>query len=116
MMVTFPGQAWARPGYMRALPPGAQRCQVCHFTRSGMEGPNAFGKDWKRYGSLEAVRDLDSDGDGYTNGEELRAGTLPGDPRDYPGAARGMSPLWIGAVVFLLLGCAGFWMKQRRKG
>ena len=35
--------------------------------------------------ALNVTADLDSDGDGYTNIEELNAGTYPGDPNDYPG-------------------------------
>jgi hypothetical protein len=33
---------------------------------------------------MEAVKGLDSDGDGYENGEELDAGTLPGFSSSYP--------------------------------
>ncbi len=35
--------------------------------------------------ALTLTADLDSDGDGYNNIEELNAGTYPGDPNDYPG-------------------------------
>lgn len=35
--------------------------------------------------SINQIKDLDSDGDGYTNNEELNAGTYPGDPNDHPG-------------------------------
>ncbi len=116
VMFLFPAVVWSRPGYLRVLPPEVQRCQVCHFTRSGMEGPNAFGKDWKAYGSLQAILDLDSDGDGFTNGEELQAGTLPGDPRDYPGAPRRGPVWWFGGGLLLAMIGLGFWFQQRRKG
>lgn len=33
---------------------------------------------------LLSIQNLDADGDGYTNGEELRAGYLPGDPNSHP--------------------------------
>ncbi len=35
--------------------------------------------------ALNYTYDLDSDGDGYTNYEELNAGTLPGDASSHPG-------------------------------
>ena len=35
------------------------------------------------FGSIESA---DSDGDGYTNIEEIAAGTFPGDPNDFPNA------------------------------
>ena len=35
--------------------------------------------------SMSDIKNLDSDGDGYTNIEELNAGTYPGDPDDHPG-------------------------------
>ncbi len=35
--------------------------------------------------ALNVTSNLDSDGDGYTNIQELNAGTYPGDPNDYPG-------------------------------
>ncbi len=113
--ILLPAVAQTRPGYLRALPPEAQRCQICHFTRSGMEGPNAFGQDWKRYGSLQAILSRDSDGDGFSNGEELQAGTLPGDPRDYPGASRGIPFWWVGGGILLTVVGLGFWFQQRRK-
>ena len=36
-------------------------------------------------GALKETANLDSDGDGYTNSQELNAGTYPGDPNDHPG-------------------------------
>ena len=34
--------------------------------------------------ALAAVEDLDSDGDGFANGIEIRSGTFPGDNGDLP--------------------------------
>lgn len=63
-------------------------CNLCHEN----QGLNAFGTDFQ--GAHEANPDLrdtlrlvetwDSDGDGFTNGEELQAGTLPGNASSHP--------------------------------
>jgi uncharacterized membrane protein len=67
-------------------------CNVCH---AGPPVRNIFGKAVEKALDKAGVDDvtpailmtldkLDSDGDGYTNGEELRAGYLPGDPNNHP--------------------------------
>ncbi len=66
------------------------------FDRS-IKGLNPFGQDLlealSHYDNITMVNakeailsigNLDSDGDGYSNIEELRMGTLPGDPTDTP--------------------------------
>ncbi len=64
------------------VPGTATECQVCHVSAGGGGALNAFGgtvqanltggvPDWSR------IRVLDSDGDGYSNGQEL------GDPLGY---------------------------------
>ncbi|HEY3320944.1 MAG TPA: thrombospondin type 3 repeat-containing protein [Planctomycetota bacterium] len=37
--------------------------------------------------ALKAINDLDTDGDGATNGEELELGTFPADPKSVPSKA-----------------------------
>ncbi len=108
------GVGWleARPGYLRVLPPQAQKCQVCHPTRSGMGGLNPFGKAFEETRSLALILDRDSDGDGFTNREELEAGTNPGHPRSYPGA-RPPVPLWL-VIGGGVLGAGGLWIVFRR--
>lgn len=67
-------------------------CMTCHT-----EPPehNSFGKDLKlnlrasqksRLDSLiiQSVASKDSDNDGWTNGQEWKADTLPGDPKSHP--------------------------------
>jgi hypothetical protein len=50
---------------------------------------NAFGLAYKVAGrtrdAIEAIKDLDSDGDGYSNDAELSAGFYPGDSTSVPG-------------------------------
>jgi hypothetical protein len=70
-------------------------CQWCHYSY-GYDGSgdiadtmNQYGIDFKAYGrnvaAVMAIEDLDSDGDGYTNAEEITAGTYPGNANDHPG-------------------------------
>lgn len=67
-------------------------CNVCH---AGPPKRNDFGKaveeSWANVGgdtvtvaALEAIQNDDTDGDGYTNAEELRQGFLPGDASSTP--------------------------------
>ncbi len=81
--------AWARPQYAIPLPgPFKERCDTCHMNLQGGGPLNDFGRDFENAGrDLAAILDMDSDGDGFTNREELRAGTMPGDPNSRPGAA-----------------------------
>lgn len=69
-------------------------CLVCH-TAMGKKDLNAYGKDvaaalkaLKRKDLSQAVLNriakLDSDKDGVRNGDELKAGTNPGDPKSRP--------------------------------
>lgn len=75
---------------------GPVPCEMCHISTDA-ESPS-----WNDYGlavedelggadfdqwiedALMAVNDLDSDGDGFTNGEEILAGSLPGDADSLP--------------------------------
>lgn len=67
-------------------------CNVCH---AGPPKRNDFGRaveeSWERTGgdtltvaAIEAIQNEDTDGDGYTNAEELRQGFLPGDASSTP--------------------------------
>ena len=87
---------FSRPGYVSLVPNGdVNSCSTCH------EGPpilNPFGSDFLAAGFswTPALAALDSDGDGFTNGQELGdpkgTGTpipgasvaLPGDPSSKP--------------------------------
>lgn len=71
-------------------------CDYCHEVY-GFKPPhgdvketlNSFGKAYMDAGRNEsaftAIAKIDSDGDGYTNEEEILAGHLPGDKNDNPG-------------------------------
>lgn len=68
-------------------------CDYCHKIYNTQEPHgdilatlNSYGEDYKDAGySPEAIEELNSDGDEYTNIEEIRMLTLPGDENDYPG-------------------------------
>ena len=61
------------------------KCQVCHTKGVAL---NPYGKSLKGKkivaASLKAVEKLDSDKDKFTNIAEIKAGTLPGDPKSKP--------------------------------
>jgi hypothetical protein len=108
----------AMPEYSKDLPQSLKNnCNVCHEKASG--GPlNDFGQDYAAFNhNMEAVEDLDSDGDGYENGEELDAGTLPGFSSSYPNKNRAGIDLRMVFGLIILLG-AGFGLVGRflRKG
>jgi len=70
-------------------------CQWCHY-KYGYDGSgdikqtiNPYGNDYanagRSAGAFTAIENKDSDGDTYTNKQELDALTFPGDPDDNPG-------------------------------
>jgi len=71
----------------KALP-----CLACHTAVPGTKtNLNPYGVDLLKAGkgtldekAFKAVEGLDSDKDGVKNGVELKAGTLPGDPKSKP--------------------------------
>lgn len=86
----FPVNVNARPEYSIDMPLELKNyCVVCHRQASG--GPlNSFGQDYLKSGnSLAPILSLDSDGDGFTNDEELTESTFPGDSNSYPGTSTG---------------------------
>jgi hypothetical protein len=68
-------------------------CDYCHLTYGilppyGQIPLNAYGTDYKNAGrtqqALHAIELMDSDGDSYTNFDEIHALTFPGDQHDHP--------------------------------
>lgn len=68
------------------------KCTVCHVKGKEL---NVYGKDVQKALQekktkdltaeiLKSIEKLDSDKDGVSNGDELKAGTLPGDPKSKP--------------------------------
>jgi hypothetical protein len=61
-------------------------CMTCHTTQAGgAENMNPYGTDFgKNNHDFGAVEGLDSDGDGFSNIDEIKADTFPGDKNDNP--------------------------------
>lgn len=66
------------------------KCAVCHTKPVATKDKtlNAYGKQLAKKkidaASLKAIEKLDADKDGFTNLAEIKAGTLPGDPKSKP--------------------------------
>ena len=59
-------------------------CVTCHTKQEGgAENINPYGADFgKNNHDYGAVEGLESDGDGFSNIDEIKADTFPGDPND----------------------------------
>ncbi len=105
----------AIPEYARELPEALKSfCQVCHVRASG--GPmNSYGDDFASYGrSVGAIGELDSDDDGFSNEEELAAGSIPGDPDSTPtGKKKGINQYLVMGGASLLFIAAGLALRRR---
>ncbi|AKG91591.1 hypothetical protein GAH_01091 [Geoglobus ahangari] len=95
----------ARPEYMKEFkeyPDEIKRCTLCHVQSSGYGGLNPFGRDFAAEGGLtEKLLEMDSDGDGYSNGAELSSGSLPGNPERVDGKEAPGFVLILSAVVLV---------------
>jgi hypothetical protein len=61
-------------------------CNTCHTTAQDAEHRNPYGVDFGNHNhDFGAIEQLDSDGDGVKNIDEIKADTFPGDKDDYPG-------------------------------
>ena len=88
-------------------------CLVCHTSASGGGSLNGFGRDFSENGNdIEAINDLDSDGDGHTNEKELDAGTYPGDPDSTPVAIDGWTSVAVATGLVLVVVVVNFKAKQ----
>ena len=66
-----------------------QTCDLCHT--ASVPNLNPYGTAYKNAGrntaAFATIENLDSDGDGFTNLQEINAGFFPGNPADHPVAA-----------------------------
>lgn len=92
LLATFTPSVSARPNYMSAFLDqynvGDTRlatCDMCHINPNGGGPRDSYGLTYAENGKdFVAIEGQDSDGDGFTNIEEINALTFPGDPDDYP--------------------------------
>jgi hypothetical protein len=91
--------AWAFPAFLKTFTEtykpkpdsalGKASCGTCHISKIDTSKLNPYGQDLKKVlvggkvtkASLAKVENLDSDKDGVSNIKEIKAGTLPGDPK-----------------------------------
>lgn len=73
-------------------------CSLCHPGGDTSQF-NPYGLDYANAGSFAAIESLDSDGDGFTNIDEIRAGTFPGDATSHPTAADTTRPVVSAFVI-----------------
>ncbi len=61
-------------------------CSTCHASSSpSRENLNPYGADFGAANhDFGAIEGKDSDGDGFSNIDEIKAGTFPGDPNENP--------------------------------
>jgi hypothetical protein len=61
-------------------------CTTCHASSSpSRENLNPYGADFAAANhDFGAIEGKDSDGDGFSNVDEIKAGTFPGDPNENP--------------------------------
>jgi hypothetical protein len=71
--------------YPAAVGQRIDTCSLCHTSTSGNAPRNVYGAAFASNGhSFIAIETLDSDGDGFTNVQEINALTFPGNATDYP--------------------------------
>ncbi len=69
---------------------GRYGCATCHLDPKGGGKRNPFGEDYERIAIpagekvTEELKAKDSDGDGFTNDQEFKAGSNPGNPNSTP--------------------------------
>lgn len=71
---TYPGAVGSR----------IDSCTVCHNVQGSEYKLNSYARQWKEDENFTAINNLDADGDGYTNLEEIEAHTFPGNASDNP--------------------------------
>ncbi len=75
-------------------------CGVCHINPGGGGPRNPYGSAFQNNGhSFSAIESIDSDGDGFTNIEEILALTWPGDPSDHPAPSDTTPPIITSFVI-----------------
>ena len=92
-MLLLAPQVMARPSYLstfeKTYPAAAgsriDACNLCHNSPGGGDARNSYGLSYASSGrNFAAIENTDSDGDGWTNIQEIQALTFPGDAKEHP--------------------------------
>lgn len=60
-------------------------CNLCHNSPEGGDSRNPYGSSYASSGrNFAAIENIDSDKDGWTNLQEIKSLTFPGDSTDHP--------------------------------
>jgi hypothetical protein len=105
-------QVMARPNYLSSFettyPAAAgsriDACNLCHNSPAGGDARNSYGLSYASSGrNFAVIENTDSDGDGYTNLQEIQSLTFPGDANDHPTTQAPKSPGFeaIGTIIAL---------------
>jgi len=128
-MVLLAPQVMARPSYLSTFestyPAAAgsriDACNLCHNSPEGGDARNSYGLSYASSGrNFAAIENTDSDGDGYTNLQEIKSLTFPGDAKDHPTtpppAAATKSPGFeaIGTIIAVFAVVMGIVYRQRK--
>lgn len=62
------------------------KCLICHESLGNLKKYNPYGQDFKHSGVFAEIETNDSDADGFTNIDEIKAGTEPGNKDSTPSA------------------------------
>jgi hypothetical protein len=115
-------QSSAQDSYSGFVPgPLNGKCEACHSGSS----LDKFGLDFGAVpthasdpgGAIQTLANVDSDGDGFTNQDELSEGTYPGDPSSFPAGTSGVDlpvvPLLVLLASMLLAAVVIFAINRR---
>jgi len=92
VLVSAASISHSKPFRMTIIPDSGRKlgCSACHVSLRGGGKLNPFGKDYAKYGVAAGEKytgeldKLDSDKDGFTNGQEFKSNTHPGDAESKP--------------------------------
>ena len=100
--------------YPSAVGTRTDQCQLCHTTNFNFTR-NPYGTDYEKNGhNFTIIEPLDSDGDGFTNIDEIHNLTFPGDAKDFPGNPAGKTTTGISAAyTLIIIGLIAIYLKMR---
>ena len=91
-------------------------CNLCHNSPEGGDARNSYGLSYASGHNFAAIENTDSDGDGWTNLQEIKSLTFPGDTNDHPTTPTPKSPGFetIGTIAALFVVVMEIVYRQRK--